>query len=63
MITSASIQREATELFDFLNGATSDSNVNKEALAAHLELCFSCQETVVRLKNIDKALLQEILVP
>ena len=53
---------EATQLFDYLNGATSDSGLDKETLTAHLGLCFRCQEAVVRLKNIDKALLQEILV-
>jgi len=51
---------EATHLFDYLNGAASD--LDKESLTAHLGLCFSCQEAVARRKNLDKVLLQQILV-
>jgi len=51
---------EATHLFDYLNGAASD--LDKESLTAHLGLCFSCQEAVARRKNLDKALLGQILV-
>ena len=50
----------AEQLFDFLNGA--NKAVNKEAVAVHLRLCFRCQESVLHMKDINKALLQEILV-
>lgn len=43
---------EATQLFDYLNGAA--EGVDKEAAAIHLRLCFNCQDAVARLKNIDK---------
>ena len=52
---------EAAELFKYLNGT--DESVDKAASAAHLGLCFHCQEAVLRLKKkIDKALLEELLI-
>jgi anti-sigma factor ChrR (cupin superfamily) len=51
---------EATQLFDYLNGAGGD--VDKEAAAAHLGLCFSCQDAVARRRDLNRALLEAILV-
>ena len=42
----------AAQLFDYLNDA--DETVDKNAAAAHLALCFHCQEAVARLKKIKE---------
>ena len=52
---------EAAQLFKYLN--RTDEAVDKAASAAHLGLCFHCQEEVLRMKKkIDNALLEELLI-